>query len=166
MIEKTRLLSKICRGADVTLIVNDRLDVALTGGADGIHLGQDDMSCADARRIAGAGFIIGVSVTCIEEIRVAEDSGADYVAANGVFPTGTKTDLGKPLGLDGLSLLAQATELPLVAIGGIDDQNAGQTVWAGCAGIAVVSYIVSVEDIEGRCRTLLSALHSAKSKVR
>ena len=162
MIEKTRLLSKICHGAGVTLIVNDKLDVALTGGADGIHLGQDDMDCRDARAIASDPFIIGVSVTCIEEIRVAEESGADYVAANGVFPTGTKTDLGEPLGLDGLSLLAQATELPLVAIGGIDNTNAGQVIAAGGAGVAVVSFIVSVDNIEERCESLLKVLRDKK----
>jgi thiamine-phosphate pyrophosphorylase len=161
MIEKTRTLSKICRGAGVSLIVNDRLDVALAGGADGIHLGQDDMSCADGRRIAGAGFIIGVSVTSIEEIRAAEESGADYVAANGVFPTGTKTDLGEPLGLDSLALLAQSTELPLVAIGGIDNTNAGQVIAAGGAGVAVVSYIVSANNIEDRCAALLKVLKEA-----
>ena len=158
MIEKTRSLAKICKEYTVPLIVNDRLDVALAGGADGVHLGQDDMDCADARAIAPDPFIIGVSVTSVEEIRAAEESGADYVAANGVFPTGTKSDLGEPLGLDGLTLLAQSTELPLVAIGGIDNTNAGQIIEAGGAGVAVVSYIVSANNIEDRCETLLKVL--------
>jgi thiamine-phosphate pyrophosphorylase len=164
MVEKTRALVSICRGAGVPLVVNDRLDVALAGGADGVHLGQDDMNCTDARRIAGEPFIIGVSVTSALEIEKAEKAGADYVAANGVFLTGTKTDLGEPLGLDGLAKLAAVTKLPLVGIGGIDDTNAGQVIEAGGAGVAIVSYIVSADDIEARCRVLLQAMESARTK--
>ncbi|MDF1535997.1 MAG: thiamine phosphate synthase [bacterium] len=163
MIEKTRSLAKICRESAVPLIVNDRLDVALAGGAHGVHLGQDDMDPGDCHEIAGTGFIIGVSVTTVEEVRKAEKAGADYVAANGVFPTGTKTDLGEPLGLTGLAELAAATDLPLIAIGGIDDTNAGQIIEAGGTGVALVSFIVGAEDIEGRCGLMLSALHRAKS---
>ncbi|UCF88750.1 MAG: thiamine phosphate synthase [bacterium] len=157
-IEKTRLLAAICRDTGVALVVNDRLDVALVGGADGVHLGQDDMELADARRIAGDAFIIGISVTTVEEAMQAEAAGADYLGANGVFPTGTKTDLGEPLGLEGVSMLASATSLPMVAIGGIKDSNAGEVISAGADGVAVVSYIVSAEDIEGRCRKLLEIL--------
>jgi thiamine-phosphate pyrophosphorylase len=164
MVEKTRTLAAICRRAGVPLIVNDRLDIALAGGADGVHLGQDDMDCADARRIAKRPFVIGVSVTGIEEIRSAEEAGADYIAANGVFPTGTKTDLGEPLGLDGMAQLAAATDLPLVAIGGIDDTNAGQIIEAGGAGVAIVSYIVAADNIEERCKALLKAILSARAK--
>ncbi len=155
MVEKTRLLSEICRGKSVSLIVNDRLDVALAGFADGVHLGQDDMELADARRIAGDDFIIGVSICTGEEVKMAEAGGADYVAANGVFPTATKTDLGSPLGLEGVSRLASLTELPLVAIGGISIDNAREVMGAGAAGVAVVSFIVGAEDIEGRCQALL-----------
>jgi thiamine-phosphate diphosphorylase len=158
MIEKTRLLAEICISAGVTLIVNDRLDVAMAGGADGVHLGQDDMELPDARRIVGDEFIIGISVTTVEETQRAEGAGADYLGANGVFPTGTKTDLGEPLGLEGVSRLASAASLPIVAIGGINDQNAGEVISAGADGVAVVSYIVSAEDIEGRCKTLLRVI--------
>ena len=158
MIEKTRLLAEICEAANVALIINDRLDVAMAGGADGVHLGQDDMELPDTRRIAGEAFIIGISVTTIEEAQTAEEAGADYLGANGVFPTGTKTDLGEPLGLTGVSQLASAGSLPIVAIGGINDQNAGEVISAGADGVAVVSYIVGAEDIEGRCETLLKVL--------
>jgi thiamine-phosphate pyrophosphorylase len=158
MIEKTRLLVEICKPAGVALIVNDRLDVAMAGGADGVHLGQDDMDPGDCRSIAGMEFIIGVSVTTIEEVKSAENAGADYLGANGVFPTGTKTDLGEPLGIEGVSRLASATALPIVAIGGIKDTNAGEVIAAGADGVAVVSYIVGAEDIEGRCRKLLTVL--------
>jgi len=158
MVEKTRMLSLICREKGVPLIVNDRLDVALAGGADGVHLGQDDMELADARRIAGKDLIIGVSVTTAEEVKRAVSEGADYIAANGVFPTATKTDLGEPLGLEGVSRLVSMSDLPLVAIGGITTENASGVIKAGAAGVAVVSYIVSAEDIEGRCRELLEVL--------
>jgi len=162
MIEKTRLLSEICRSAGVALIVNDRLDVAMAGGADGVHLGQDDMDPGDCREIAGDGFIIGVSVTTAEEVNKVEKTGADYLGANGVFPTGTKTDLGEPLGLEGVSRLASAGSLPIVAIGGINDRNAGEVISAGADGVAVVSYIVGAENIEERCETLLRVLRDMR----
>ena len=158
MIEKTRLLVDICGSVGVALIVNDRLDVAMAGGADGVHLGQDDMELADARRIAGEAFIIGISVTTVEEAKKAETAGADYLGANGVFPTGTKTDLGEPLGLEGVSELAKSTSLPIVAIGGIKAENAADVISAGADGVAVVSYIVSAENIEERCKNLLDVL--------
>jgi len=162
MIEKIRLMAEICRPAGVALIVNDRLDVAMAGGADGVHLGQDDMELPDARRIVGEAFIIGISVTTIEEAKEAEEAGADYLGANGVFPTGTKTDLGEPLGLEGVSQLASASSLPIVAIGGINNQNAGEVISAGADGVAVVSYIVGSEDIERRCGKLLEVLRNRR----
>ena len=158
MIEKTRLLADICGPADVALIVNDRLDVAMAGGAHGVHLGQDDMELPDARRIAGENFIIGISVTTVGEAQDAERGGADYLGANGVFPTPTKTDLGEPLGLEGVSQLAKASSLPIVAIGGINAGNAGEVMSSGANGVAVVSYIVSAENIEEHCETILKVL--------
>ncbi len=158
MIEKTRLMAEICRPAGVALIVNDRLDVAMAGGASGVHLGQDDMTLPDARRIVGEAFIVGISVTTIAEAKEAEEAGADYLGANGVFPTGTKTDLGDPLGLEGVSRLAAASSLPIVAIGGINNQNAGEVISAGADGVAVVSYIVSAVNIEEQCEAILKVL--------
>ncbi len=162
MIEKTRLMAEICRPAGVSLIVNDRLDVALAGGADGVHLGQDDMTLPDARRIVGEAFIIGISVTTIEEAKEAKKDGADYLGANGVFPTDTKTDLCEPLGLEGVSRLAATGTLPIVAIGGINNKNAGDVISAGAAGVAIVSYIVGSEDIEGQCEKLLEVLRNRR----
>ena len=158
MVEKTRALTALCRESGAALIVNDRLDVALAGGADGVHIGQDDMDIVDARRIAGPDLIIGVSVTTRDEVIRAEAEGADYLAANGVFPTPTKTDLERSLGIDGLRELADLASLPVVAIGGINAENAKEIVQAGAAGVAVVSFIVSAEDVEGRSQTLLEAV--------
>jgi len=158
MVEKTRALSAVCRERGIPLIVNDRLDVALAGGADGIHLGQDDMDLVDARRVAGPDLIIGVSVTTVEEVKRAEAEGADYLAANGVFPTPTKTDLEKPVGIEGVRALSRQATLPLVAIGGINADNARSIIEAGAVGIAVVSFIMNAEKVEERCQTLLEAI--------
>ena len=162
MTEKARGLSVICREKGVPFFVNDRVDVALECGADGVHLGQEDTPLELARRMAGDGLIIGMSVRNAEEAIKAHGGGADYLAANGVFPTSTKTDLGDPIGLDGLRRICSATPLPVVAIGGITDRNAREVVEAGAAGVAVVSFIVSSEDIEGRCSRMLSALKEAQ----
>lgn len=159
MVEKTRALADVCRSAGVPLIVNDRLDVALAGGADGVHLGQDDMSPEDARRICGKDLIVGVSVRTVGEVRRAVEGGADYLGANGVFPTGTKTDLGEPLLLEGVRKIVTASELPVVGIGGIDAGNAGEVLRAGASGVAVVSFIVSHDDIEGQCAALLESVN-------
>jgi thiamine-phosphate pyrophosphorylase len=164
MIEKTRAIAEICRPAGVAFVVNDRLDVAMAGGADGVHLGQDDMDLADARRMAGDDLIIGISVTTAEEARAAGKAGADYLGANGVFPTGTKADLGAPLGLEGISKLASVTSLPIVAIGGINNLNAGEVISAGAHGVAVVSYIVGAQNIEERCENLLTGIKGIKDK--
>lgn len=158
MVEKTKVLSGVCRAKGIPLIVNDRIDVALAGGADGVHLGQDDMDLVDARRILGPRFIIGVSVTTAEEVRRAEAEGADYLAANGVFPTPTKPELEGSLGAEGVRELADMTNLPLVAIGGINADNAGSIIQAGAAGVAVVSFIMCAENVEGRCREMLEAI--------
>lgn len=163
MVQECEELARICNEAGVVFIVNDRVDVAMACGADGVHLGQDDMDAVDARKITGRNFIIGVSVTDPAEAREAFVTGADYIAANGIFPTDTKDDLGQPLGIEGLSRIAEITiDMPLVAIGGINEENAGTIMDAGATGVAVVSFIVGHEDIEGQCRRLLEAI-SAKN---
>lgn len=159
MVQECEELARICNEAGVVFIVNDRVDVAMACGADGVHLGQDDMDAVDARKITGRNFIIGVSVTDPSEAREAFVTGADYIAANGIFPTDTKDDLGQPLGIEGLSRIAEITiDMPLVAIGGINEENAGTIMDAGATGVAVVSFIVGHEDIEGQCARLLEAI--------
>jgi thiamine-phosphate pyrophosphorylase len=143
-----------CRSAQVPLLLNDRIDVALAVRADGVHLGQDDMPLPLARRLLGAEAIIGMSVRSEEELRRAESEGASYLAANGVWATPTKTDFGQPLGDDGLARLAGVARLPLVAIGGVHAGNAGQLRRAGAAGIAVVSAVMAASDPEAACREL------------
>lgn len=141
--DEARLLKALLVGTGVPLFINDRLDVALAVGADGVHLGQNDLAIADARRLVGNRMIIGISAESVADAVRAEAEGADYIGASPVFTTPTKTDTAPPLGLDGLRAIRRAVRLPLVAIGGIDADNAAQVLRAGADGLAVVSAIVS-----------------------
>ena len=141
--DEARLLKALLAGTGVPLFINDRLDVALAVGADGVHLGQNDLAIADARRLVGNRMIIGISAESVADAIRAEAEGADYIGASPVFTTSTKTDTAPPLGLDGLRAIRRAVRLPLVAIGGIDADNAAQVLRAGADGLAVVSAIVS-----------------------
>ncbi len=162
MVEEASRILRTCRAGGVPLIVNDSLEVARKAGADGLHLGQGDGDPRRVRAVMGRGFIIGVSVHDAEEAREAEANGADYVAANGVFPTGSKNDLGPPLGLQGIASIVGATDLPVVAIGGINAGNAADLIRAGAAGLAVISAVVSAADIESACRSLRTAIVSGR----
>ena len=142
-VDEARLLKALLAGTGVPLFINDRLDVALAVGADGVHLGQNDLAIADARRLVGNRMIIGISAESVADAVRAEAEGADYIGASPVFTTPTKTDTAPPLGLDGLRAIRRAVRLPLVAIGGIDADNAAQVLRAGADGLAVVSAIVS-----------------------
>ena len=141
--DEARLLKALLAGTGVPLFINDRLDVALAVGADGVHLGQNDLAIADARRLVGNRMIIGISAESVADAVRAEAEGADYIGASPVFTTPTKTDTAPPLGLDGLRAIRRAVQLPLVAIGGINADNAAAVLRAGADGLAVVSAIVS-----------------------
>ena len=141
--DEARLLKALLAGTGVPLFINDRLDVALAVGADGVHLGQNDLPIADARRLVGNRMIIGISAESVADAIRAEAEGADYIGASPVFTTPTKTDTAPPLGLAGLRAIRRAVQLPLVAIGGINADNAAQVLRAGADGLAVVSAIVS-----------------------
>jgi thiamine-phosphate pyrophosphorylase len=157
LVRRARELLDVCRPAGVPMLVNDRVDVALAAGADGVHLGQDDMGVADARRLLGPDAIVGVSVRDLAEVEAAEREGASYLAANGVWATATKTDFGAPLGLDGLRALVAASRLPMIAIGGVNLETAPAIASAGCAGIAVVSAVMKAEDPRQACVSLRRA---------
>jgi len=136
----------VCLSLGATFIVNDRPDMALALGADGVHVGQSDMSLAEARRILGPDRIVGVSVNNTSEALAAEQGGADYLGASPIFDTPTKTDTRAALGLAGLAAIRAAVRLPLVAIGGIDETNAAEVVRAGADGVAVVRAILAAAD--------------------
>jgi thiamine-phosphate pyrophosphorylase len=140
-------LLSLLRPLHIPLIINDRLDIALASGADGLHLGRSDLPPAEARRIGGKRLIIGVSAAAPEEAREAERAGADYIGAGAVFPTGSKADAGAAIGLEGLKEICAAVKIPVAGIGGIGPGNARAVREAGAAGVAVISSILSRPDI-------------------
>ncbi len=156
-----RLLDELGR----PLIVNDRLDIALACGAAGVHLGQEDLPCAEARRLAGPDVLIGVSVSTPEEAVQAERDGADYLGVSPVFDTPTKTDAPPAVGLEGLRRIREVTSLPLVAIGGIHPSNAAEVIRAGADGIAVVSAIMAAPDPCMAATTLTRAVAAGRNSA-
>ena len=134
-------------------IVNDNVDVAAACGADGVHVGQEDMEAGEVRRQVGEDMILGVSVHTVEEARQAVREGADYLGLGAVFPTGTKTDADVMPG-DMLRAICGAVDVPTVAIGGLNRSNILQLSGSGVDGAALVSAIFGAEDIEEACREL------------
>jgi thiamine-phosphate pyrophosphorylase len=132
--------------AKVPLIINDRVDVALAVGAEGVHVGQSDMPCELVRRLMGPAAIIGLSVETWEEVERAEDQPVDYLGVSPVFATPTKTDTRCAWGLEGLARIRNFSRHPLVAIGGLNASNIADVVRAGAEGIAVVSAICAATD--------------------
>lgn len=152
----------VTRGSDTLFIVNDRLDIALAVGADGVHLGQQDMPLLAARRVAPNDLLIGISVSTVQEALRAEHEGADYIAFGPVFPTASKSDAGPGLGLKTLRDIGQAITIPLVAIGGIGPANVSDVISNGADGVAVISAVVGQEDIAGATRDLKRMVGEAK----
>ena len=150
---EAKQICALCRRYGVPFIVNDDLDVALACGADGIHVGQDDMPAAEVRRRAGRRLIVGVSAHTPEEARLAEAAGADYLGAGAVFGSATKTDASL-LTPAGLQAVCAAVHIPVVAIGGVNAGNILQLQGSGAAGAAVVSGIFGAPDITAACRKL------------
>lgn len=151
----TRRLKQVTAALGALLVVNDRVDVALAAGADGVHLGQDDLPAIAARALLGPGRVLGISVQTEAQAQAAL-AWADYVSVSPVFVTPTKPDAGPGLGLKRLRRIAAAVAVPVVAIGGITPANAAQVAGAGAAGLAVVSAVVGAEDVTGAARALLA----------
>jgi len=149
----------------VALIINDRVDVALACGADGVHVGQDDLPCAVVRRLVGPSRVIGVSVSTVAEALQAERDGADYLGVSPVFTTLTKPDAPPAAGLEGLRAIRAAVHLPLVAIGGIQAENAAAVVQAGADGVAVVSAIMAAADPCAAARALKKRVMEAGGRL-
>ena len=148
----------------IPLIINDRIDVAMAIGADGVHLGQTDMHISDARRLAGSSLFIGISVESVADAIRAEAEGADYIGVSPVFATPTKNDTAPPLGLEGIRAIRAAVSLPLVGIGGIKAENAAEIIRAGADGVAVVSAIVSASCPQSAATALKQQIQSAQKK--
>jgi len=139
-------LAQMAREAGSLFIVNDHADIAAAVGADGVHLGQDDLPLADARKVLGAGAIIGISTHNREQAIAAEQGGADYIGFGPVFPTSTK-DAGRIQGVEAVRLIRDAVQIPLVCIGGINQNNVLDVISAGADAVAVISGILSAPDL-------------------
>ncbi len=150
------LARELVKAISVPIIVNDRADVAIAAGAAGVHLGQDDVPVGAIRLFAPAGFIIGTSVGCDEEVPNAK--GADYVGIGPVFATGSKKDAGSAIGIEEFSRLAVATGLHAVGIGGITPANARQVIDAGAVGVAAISSLFGATDPLSAAKELASAI--------
>ena len=146
VLSEGRALRELCRERGVPFLVNDRVDVAMLLEADGVHVGQDDIPYADARRLLGDVAIIGVSAGTPEEAAKAIDDGADYLGVGAVYATGTKADAGAPIGTELIRGIRSKSAIPIVGIGGITADNAMNVIDAGADGIAVVSAITRAAD--------------------
>ncbi len=148
----------------IPLIIDDRLDIALAAGADGLHLGQADLPVAIARQYLGPEAIIGLSAENLDQLKEASRLPVDYLAISPVFSTPTKTDTGPAWGLNGLETARQLTPLPLVGIGGINEANAAAVIKAGADGVAVVSAICSAPEPEEAARKLKKIILEARKR--
>lgn len=157
-VARARVLRDILLGTGVPLIINDRVDVALAAGADGVHLGQSDMSVMDARRLLGEKAIIGLSIEHLDEVEVANTLPLDYVAVSPVFATPTKTNTCMPLGLEGARTIVERSFHPVIGIGGMNRQTAAAAMATGLKGIAVVSDIMAANNPEHVARELASIM--------
>lgn len=157
---EARALLPLCHRYGAPLILNDRLDLALACGADGVHVGQDDLPVEEVRRRAGRGLIVGVSAHNVAEARRAYEGGADYLGSGAVFGTATKADV-TPLPLETLAAVCAAVPIPVVAIGGITRENLPRLAGTGIAGAAVVSGIFGAADITAAARELRALADAA-----
>ena len=153
-----RALRELCRDTGVLFVVNDRVDLALALGADGVHLGVEDLPVATARALIGDRMIIGYSPETPADAVSAEPSGADYLGVGPIFGTTTKADAGNAVGPGHLAEIVRAVSIPVVGIGGITADNAPAVVTAGATGVAVISAVVGARDVQ-------AAAHALRSRV-
>jgi len=156
-------VQRICRRYQCTLIINDRVDIALAVEADGVHLGQEDLPLAAARKIVGREKIIGVSTHTAQQALTAEQEGADYIGFGPLFGTTTKATGYTARGLEQLQEIRQQVRIPIVAIGGITAERAPAALQAGADAVALISDIVLAPDIQYRVKTLLQQLDRPES---
>jgi len=161
MVEEALRIRELCVGRALFL-VNDRVDVALAVGADGVHIGQDDMPYEAARRLLGDDRIIGVTVHDVGEAVEAERSGADYVGLSPIFETGTKKDAGRACGVSMVRRVRERVSLPIVAIGGINKENAAAVIRAGADAAAAISAVVCAEDVRAAAAEFTETIRKAK----
>ncbi len=167
MIEEARAVKAALKGSGVPLVINDRVDVALAAGADGVHVGQEDMRVEDARRLLGGNAIIGLSVKSVAQANAAPLDALDYVGVGGVYATASKDNPDPPIGVAGLraivaALRARRAALPVCGIAGIDAGNAAAVIAAGANGVAVISALSLRTDPQGAARELRRVVDFAR----
>jgi thiamine-phosphate pyrophosphorylase len=169
LIEEARAIKQALMPFAAPFVVNDRVDVAMTAGADGVHLGQDDMAVEDARRLLGSNAIIGLSIKSVEEAEAARLDLVDYVGSGGVYATPSKQQKNAPIGPTGLAriiavLRRRAPDLPVCGIAGIDASNAAEVIAAGADGVAVISAVSLVPNPETAARQLREIVDAVLAK--
>jgi thiamine-phosphate pyrophosphorylase len=153
VLAEAKQLAALCRAHHVPFVINDSVEICLASGADGVHVGQQDMAAARARALLGPGRILGVSAHDATEALAAQQAGADYLGCGAAFVTGTKTD-AKPITRETLRAVTAAVSIPVVAIGGIGYDNVPQLGGCGLAGVAVVSAIFAQDDVQAATAAL------------
>lgn len=171
MVAQAAAIREALAGSGAPLLVNDRIDVALAAGADGVHLGRDDMEAQTARRLLGPDAIIGLTVKNAADAAIAATAPIDYACIGGVFATLSKVNPDAPVGLDGFAALrariaASRPDLPVGAIAGVDVARAGEVVRAGASGVAVIAGIFRAQDIAAATRALRQAVDAALAEAR
>jgi thiamine-phosphate pyrophosphorylase len=169
MVETARSIREKLAPLRVPFLVNDRADVAFAAGADGVHLGQDDMAVEDARRLLGSNAIIGLSLKSVEEAEAARLDLVDYVGSGGVYATSSKQQKNVPIGPAGLTriiavLRRRAPDLPVCGIAGIDASNAAEVIAAGADGVAVISAVSLAPSPETAARQLREIVDAVLAK--
>ncbi|MBQ7051273.1 MAG: thiamine phosphate synthase, partial [Clostridia bacterium] len=148
-------MTKLCHRYGVPLLINDNVEIARRSGADGVHVGQDDMEAAAVRSVLGSGMIVGVTAKTVQQALRAQEAGADYLGSGAVFGSSTKLN-AKPMTTDLLRSICRAVSIPVVAIGGINRSNLSALAGTDISGVAVVSGIFAASDIRAECRHLRS----------
>jgi thiamine-phosphate pyrophosphorylase len=169
LVEEARELTMVLAPLDIPLLINDRVDVALAAEADGVHIGQDDMSPADARLLLGRTAIIGLSIKTVEQAKAAPLELLDYVGIGGVYGTTSKETTSPPIGLSGFSAVVQAIrardpKFPICGIAGINQSNAADVIGQGADGVALISALSLAADPTMAARDILSAVDAALAR--
>ena len=169
LVEEARELTMVLAPLDIPLLINDRVDVALAVEADGVHIGQDDMSPADARLLLGRTAIIGLSIKTVQQAKDATLEHLDYVAIGGVYGTTSKDNTAPPIGIAGLraivqAIRARAKEFPVCAIAGINECNAAEVIAAGADGVAVISALSLAPDPAAAAESLRAVVDDALAR--
>jgi thiamine-phosphate pyrophosphorylase len=166
IMQSAREVIEVLRPTGVPVIINDRVDLARALGAQGVHVGQEDASPAEAREVLGEDAIVGLSITDANQLAAVDPEVVDYLGVGPIFPTPSKADAATPLGLDALARIASSIRLPVAAIGGITEENAAAVIRAGADGLAVISAICGADDPEQAARALTARIDEARSGPR